>query len=267
MVAVEAGKPPPVLVNKCCRIGEKLERNKECSFGGTDRWWPVIFLIVKHDYFRPHGEAPRFFRVNEASRPMCQSPELISGAHNMAVFSNGTLYLPDRTQLIESDHFCVDKDVALVCNQQTQNANLINQPLNRTLVRKCCPEKAIYQTETDTTCVKLRDGHSIIGQKLIENSTNPLEYRFGFPQCSENSAENNIAIIGKFNESKFDESSGNLTLSEGTFQSDQYCLEHFNDTGSVNVHVFTCTEYLPTSGKSEKVIKLIGLIQFIVISR
>lgn len=254
MLVADAGKPPPppVTVNKCCRIGETLDRNQECSFGGAgvDHWWPVIYLLGKSIYFTPHGEAPRFFRVNESSRPRCKSGEaleLVTGNHTMAVFSNGTLYLPSRQAVLESDNFCVDKDVALICSPQIQNADFINQPINRTLVRKCCPQKAIYQTNSDTTCVTLHDGHEIIGRKLIENSTNQLEYRYGFPQCKTNS--NNFAIIGKFNESKFDESTGHLMLAEGVFQLDQYCLEHFNDTGTVNVHVFTCTDYLPTSEK------------------
>lgn len=251
MFVIDAGKAPsPIFVNKCCRLGEKLERNKECSFGGTEHWWPVIYLIMKNTYFEPHGDAPRFFKVNEFSRPHCHSPELISGMHAMALFSNGTLYLPDRTEFIESDNFCVDKDTALVCSPQAQSENLINQPPMRTLVRKCCPAKAIYQTET--VCVNLHDGHELIERKLVENSTNPLETRYGFPQCSK-STTNNIAIVGKFNESNFDENTANLTLTEGIFRSDQYCLEYFNDNNMFSVHVFTCTEYLPTSGKSAKV--------------
>lgn len=253
MIVVDAVKvPPTVFINKCCRIGEKLERNTECSFGGTDRWWPVIYMILKQVYFEPYGDAPRFFKPNESSRPQCDSPELISGEHKTALFSNGTLYIPDRGELIEKDNFCIDKDVALICSQQSQSIiNSNNQPQNRTLVRKCCQQNQIYQTDTDRYCVTLRDGHEIIGRKLVENSANTLQYRYEFPQCSKST--NNIAIVGKFNESDFDESSGNLTLAEGVFQSDQYCLEHFNDTGAVNVHVFTCTDYLPTSEKSGQV--------------
>lgn len=247
MLAADAAKAPsPVFVNKCCRIGETLDRNQECLLGGTgNQWWPVIYLLQKNSYFIPHGEAPRFFKVNESKKPSCATPELVTGNHTMAVFSNGTLYLPSRSEIIESDNFCVDKDVALICSPLTENVNLINEPVMRTRVPKCCPKKAIYQTNDDTTCVTLRDGHDIIGRKLIENATNPLEYRYGFPQCNSNS----VVIVGKFNESKFDESTGNLTLAEGIFQQDQYCLEHFNDTGTVNVHVFTCTDYLPTSEK------------------
>lgn len=248
-LVVNAGRAPaPVYINKCCRIGEKLERNSECSFGSTEHWWPVIYMIVKNGYFEPHGEAPRFFKVNESSRPHCTSPELISGEHKTALFSNGTLYIPDRTELIGADNFCIDKDMALICSQLSQNDNSVEQQQNRTLVRKCCAQKAIYQTGTGDFCVTLRDGNDIIGRKLVENSTNPLSYRYEFPQCSKHS--NNIAIVGKFNQSNFDESTGNLTLAEGVFSSDQYCLEHYNDSGSVNVHVFTCTEYLPTSEKS-----------------
>lgn len=252
MLSTDAAKTPsPVFVNKCCRIGEKLERSKECSFGGSNHWWPLIWMIMKSAYFEPHSDSPRFFKVTESSRPRCQSPELIIGEHSFVVFSNGSLFLPDRNELFESDNFCIDKDMALVCSAQAQIDNSNKPSVNRTRVQKCCPQKAIYQTETDSACMTLRGGHEIIGRKLLENSTNPLEYRYGFPKCSK--SMNNIAIVGKFNESKFDESTGNLTLAEGTFQQDQYCLEHFNDTGMINVHVFTCTEFLSISEYSEKV--------------
>lgn len=255
----EAAKPPPqVYINKCCRIGETLERNKECTYGGNEQWWPLIYMILKKGYFEPPGEAPRFFKVNESSRPICQSQELINGEHKVALFSNGTLYIPDRNEFIENDNFCIDKHMALICRQQSQNANSIDQPEKRTMVRKCCPKKAIYQT--DKLCVTLSDGHEIIGRKLLKNTTMELDFRYAFPQCSKST--NDIAIVGKFNESDFDESSGNLTLTEGVFQSNQYCLEHLNDTGSVNVHVFTCSEYLPTSEKSGKVSQTMEFLFF-----
>lgn len=58
MLATDAGKAPsPVFVNKCCRIGETLDRNQECSIGSTgNQWWPVIYLLQKNSYFIPHGE-------------------------------------------------------------------------------------------------------------------------------------------------------------------------------------------------------------------
>lgn len=246
-----AKAPSTTYINKCCRIGEQLDANGECTFGGPDKWWPVIYLIGKGEYFERRGEAPRFLRVNESTRPQCHGPELISGEHSVVLFSNGTLYIPDRAEMVDIDNYCVDKDKALICSQNTQNDNSVNQPINRTIVRKCCAKEAIYQRETDAVCGTPIDGHEIIGRKLVQNLTNELEYRYGFPVCSQSS--NNFAIVGKFNESIFDESTGNLTLAAGVFQSHQYCLEHFNDTGSVNVHVFMCDEYLPTSDKPVKV--------------
>lgn len=245
---VNAGKAPSsVYINKCCRIGESLERNAECSIGGSDQWWPVIYMIMKKTYFQPLGEAPRFFKINESSRPECHSPELISGEHSVALFSNGTLLISDRYEFIDSENFCIDKNMALICSQKTQNENLINQIPNRTIVRKCCQPNEIYQSD----CMTTRDGNKVANQKLIVNSTHSLEYRYGFPKCEKNIKS--IAIVGKFNESEYDENSGNLTLAEGVFQSNQYCLEHFNDSGKINVHIFTCTEYLPISEKPEKV--------------
>lgn len=250
----EAAKPSPVAVNKCCRNGEQLDRNGDCTVGGTDKWWPLIYQIIKEKYFEPQGEAPPFFKVREFYQPNCESPELIIDTHSMALFSDGKLFLTERNQWIDGDQFCIDKRVAIVCDPNRQNANSINEQFNRTTIRKCCPQNAIY--EPNSTCAQLRDGHEILRRKFLENSTNEIEYRYGFPQCSLNN--NNIAMVGKFNESQFDETTGNLTSAGGIFQSNQFCLEHFNDTGSVNVHVFTCAEYLPGSQSETKVIEILN---------
>lgn len=254
LCVVNAAKPPPVVVNKCCRLGEQLERNGQCTIGSMEQlWWPRIYMIMKQSFFEPTGDAPKFFKFLEHSKPICASPELIIDSHNMAIFSNGSLYLIERGKQISADNFCVDKGMAIICDPKVQHSNEINDQFNRTKIRKCCPQKAIY--EPNSTCVSLHDGHEILKRKFLENSTNELDYRYGFPQCTSNNNDT-IAIVGKFNETKFDERTGNLTLAEGVFQPDQFCLEHFNDTGSVNVHVFTCAEYLPAS-HIETVIKLI----------
>lgn len=254
LCVVNAAKPPPVAVNKCCRLGEQLERNGRCTVGSMEQllWWPRIYMIMKSTFFEPIGAAPKFFGVRELSKPLCASPELIIDSHNMALFSNGSLYLFERGKQINADNFCVDKGMAIICDPKVQHSNEINEQFNRTKIRKCCPHKAIYVT--NSSCVSLYDDHEILKRKFLENSTNELDYRYGFPQCSSNSNDN-IAIVGKFNESKFDETTGDLTLAEGVFQTEQFCLEHFNHTGSVNVHVFTCAEYLPAS-QIEMVIKL-----------
>lgn len=255
LCVVNAAKPPPlVAVNKCCRLGEQLERNGQCTVGSMEQlWWPRIYMIMKQSFFEPIGDAPRFFKVRELSKPFCASPELIIDSHSMALFSNGSLYLIERGKQINADNFCVDKGMAIICDPKVQHSNEVNEHFYRTKIHKCCPRNAIY--EPNSSCVTLHDGHAILKRKFLENSTNEPDYRYGFPQCSSNTNDN-IAIVGKFNETKFDETTGNLTLAEGVFQSDQFCLEHFNDTGSVNVHVFTCAEYLPAS-QIETVIKLI----------
>lgn len=256
LCVVNAAKPPPpVAVNKCCRLNEQLERNGECTVGSMEQlWWPQIYMIMKQSFFVPIGDAPKFFKVRELSKPFCASPELIIDSHNMALFSNGSLYLTERGKQINADNFCVDKGMAIICDPKVQHSNEINEQFNRTKIRKCCPQKAIYD-ETNSTCVSLHDGHEILKRKFLENSTNELDYRYGFPQCTSNSNDN-ILIVGKFNETKFDEITGNLTLAEGVFKPEQFCLEHFNNTGSINVHVFTCAEYWPAS-QNETVIKLI----------
>lgn len=243
--------PPQILINKCCRIGEQLEAaTKQCSIGGSDQWWPTIFMIQKQKYFQPAGQAPRFFKIAERAQPTCEGFELIN--EHFALFSNGSLYLGDRNLLIDNDKYCVDRDTALVCSRPQQTNEIDQQPqyANQIKIRKCCSQKAIYEVNS-ASCVSLSDGHEILARNLIENVTLPIEFRYGFPQCS-NYSNKDIAIVGKFNASKFDEHSGNLTLAEGIFQSHQYCLEHYNDSDSINVHVFTCAENLPER-KVEKV--------------
>lgn len=253
---VDSGKTrEPIAVNKCCRIGEQLDRNKECTFGSTDQWWPLIVMILKQSYYEPNGKAPPFFKIREHSQPICDSPELISSSH--ALFSNGTLYLSDRNKLIEKDDFCVDKGLALICDRFAFNEKLIMESLNRTKIRKCCPPNAIY--ELNAGCVSLNDRSTLNELKFFESPMNSLEYRYGFPQCSKN--DQSIAIIGKFNESQFDGNSGNLTIAEGIFQSEQFCLEHVNDTtDSIKVHVFTCAENLLTTQK----VNIRFLVKFII---
>lgn len=243
---VNSARPPtPLIINKCCRIGEQLDKSRQCTIGGVEQWWPLIYLIQKQTHYEPHGEAPRFMKVRERAPPICDQAELIT--RNIALFSNGTLFLLERNARIESDNYCIDKDAALVCFPRPQGNDLLRKPIKQAKVRKCCLQKSIYEANT---CTSLDNGHEILSRQLVQNSTN-IEFLYGFPQC--NNGSNNIAIVGKFNESTLDADTGNLTLTERTFQSDEYCLEHFNDTDAVDVHVFTCSEYLPSPPEQSRV--------------
>lgn len=241
-VYVSAARPPTlIVVNKCCRNGEELDIDRQCSIGGTEQWWPLIYMIVKQTYYLPHGEAPRFFKVRERAPPICDNAEFITGIHNMALFSNGTLFLPERQLFIEADKFCVDKDTALVCYSRPHGMDSLRAPIQTTKIHKCCPRNSIYDANA-SNCVQSDDDNEIQHRKLVKNAKTSIEYLYGFPKnCNDN---NSIAIAGKFNDSTLEEETGNLSVAERTLHPNEYCLEHLNDSDAVNAHVFTCAEYL-----------------------
>lgn len=257
---VSAKTPTNILVNKCCPSGYKLNEYRQCMAGSTEHWWPIIYLPNKGQYYDPKGDAPRFIKSRENVRPSCESPEIITTAH--ALLANGTLYLSDRLKFIEIDHFCIDHGMALVCEPTVENAKLVSDTKNRTILRKCCSPNELYDSNTE--CLALRSGAGDLATvKLIEHSADHLEFRYGVPQCSGNG--HNIAIVGKFNETALDMSTGSLTLTEGNFRSDQFCLEHINDSNALNVHVFTCTEYLPnTHMKTVRFFAFIFVVWFLI---
>lgn len=242
--SVESARSPPtpIVVNKCCRNGEQLDANQQCLNFSTEHWWPPIFMIAKQDYYKTHGDAPRFFKVREQWPPSCEHVELIVGTHNIVLFSNGTLYLPERKTTVDSDSFCVDKDVALVCLQRPQGMNSLRAPFGQTKIRKCClNENEIYEASS-SRCVAVGGGGASttsFAKKLLQN-TSSIEYLYGLPICD----KEGYAVAGKFDETKLDTSTGTLYLSEGTFRTDQYCLEHFNDSDTIEVNVMTCAKYL-----------------------
>lgn len=239
-----AKTPTTVVVNKCCPIGRKLSDSRQCIVDTTEQWWPIIYLVNKASYFEPKGVAPRFIKPRENVRPSCDAPEFLATPH--ALLSNGTLFLSDRMKFIDAEDYCVDHNTALVCEQTVANAKLINDNQNRTYLRKCCSQNELYDWNTKCVAVRGSGGSgSVPTVKLIENASDRVEYRYGVPQCGGNG--HNIAIVGKLNVTALDMNTGYLTLTEGIFRSDQYCLEHVNDTNTINVHVFTCAEYFATT--------------------
>lgn len=238
---VSAGRAPPQAeVNKCCRIGEQLDKNtRQCSIDGNNQWWPLIYLIVKQTYYSPRGEAPRFLHARELKQPMCDKPELF--INSMALFSNGSLFLLERNAFIEPDNFCVDKDAALVCFPRPQGVDSLRAPIKLTKIRKCCGHRSVYNTK-DNTCISVEEGHDLINKKLISNSST-VDYLFGFPTCS---VTNHFTIAGKFNEEHLNLETGSLTLNSGRqFKWDEFCLEHtITDIDEPYVNVFTCAEHL-----------------------
>lgn len=232
--------PTPIVVNKCCRNGEQLDTNQQCLIGSTEHWWPPIFMIAKQDYYKFRGEAPRYFKVRERWPPSCgQHMELITGTHNIALFSNGTLYLPEKRATVEPDNFCIDKDAALVCFNRPHGMDSLRAPIAQTKIRKCClNENEIYEASS-LRCVPFGAASTLASKKLLQNAT-AIEYLYGLPTCD----KEGYAVAGKFNELDLETTSGTLFLPEGTFRTDQYCLEHFNDSNTIEVTVMTCAKYL-----------------------
>lgn len=253
--------PAPVEVNKCCRVGETLDRNNQlCSIGATDdHWWPLIYLIAKQSYFAKQGDAPRFLRASENTRPNCEQPDLFSSG--IALFSNGSIYLAERNLFIHTENYCIDKDVALVCLSHHKSADELKASMKLTRVKKCCTSNSYLAHAR--TCIPLS---SETPQKLFETkNTSNVDLIFGFPKCS--SATNNYVVADQFHEK-------NLNLDDGTYMlentqkvltNDEFCIDHTNqDANLVTGTVIACDDLVAIKEapelKNEKVCKLSGWI-------
>lgn len=214
--------PSPVDVNKCCRIGETLDRNSQlCAIGAVtdDHWWPLIYLIAKKQYFPKQGEAPRFLRVHENQRPNCEQPDLFTSG--IALFSNGSLFLGERNLFIDISNYCIDKDVALVC----KSADALKASQKKlTKVKKCCTPTSYL--EHARTCIPWSNE---IPQQLFETKNiSNIDLIYGFPRCS--TANNNYVVADRFHEPNLNMDDGTYTL-ENTHKvltDDEFCIDHTN---------------------------------------
>lgn len=233
--------PATVYVNKCCRLEEHLDASQKCTVGGSDQWWPVIYLIGKRDYYQPSGEAPRFIHPREDYIPPCKHPEYYSNNRRMALFSNGSLYLSEKNLFLDATDYCIDKDAAILCFPSANEADSLTVPKKLTKIRKCCGNQAAYAKSSDN-CVAVKSDSEVFRKKLLTNSS-MVDVIFGFPDCKTNNA---FTIAAKFKEENLELNTGSITLdSSQQFKWDEYCLEHVvSDTESSSVNVFTCAEHL-----------------------
>lgn len=258
---VSGVRPPPLAVeiNKCCRIGETLDRNKQCSIGGTgtDQWWPLIYLVAKGTYFPKHGEAPRFLRARESTQPKCENAELF--LNNIALFSNGSLFLGERNSFIARNDYCIDKDVALVCLPNINSADSLKTPVKLTKIRKCCSLNSIYLTHAQN-CAQSDEST----RKLFEtkNTTN-IDLVYGFPLCK-GSATNNYVIAEQFREHNLNIDNGTYTLehTQKILTNDEFCIDHSNQNGNlVTASVFACDELVAVKEAPELKIEEVSKLQ------
>lgn len=249
--------PSPVEINKCCRIGERLDRNQQCSIGGTEQWWPLIFLIIKKDYYTPHGEAPRFIRAREYHRPNCENPELFLS--NIALFSNGSLYLAERNSFIDLTDYCVDKDVALVCLPNTNGADSLIAPVKLTKIRKCCGHH--YMTN-GATCVPRSEQHAQSSENLFQSqNSSHVDLVYGFPVCSP-AANNKYVIADQFRERNLNSENGTYALdSNRILKGDEFCIDHTMQANDIITEsVFACADMVSVKEAPELRIEEVCLL-------
>lgn len=226
-------KPPlKANVNKCCRIGEYLERADDpassvCKIGGSDKWWPQIYLIAKKTIYNKSGSAPNHMSTIENTRPNCTNPE--SFTRNFYILSNGSLFLDERQINVPPSEYCAETNSVLVCFPESDNLTLAK----RSFVRKCCGPRHIYDA-SNGRCMNVSLDHEL-SQKPIVNS--PLvDIRVGFPECE----KSRYAIAGLFSAPEFDDQTGVLTFDARKYlQPSHYCLEYTEDGA---VQVFLCED-------------------------
>lgn len=257
--SVTAMRPSPVTVNKCCGTNQMLNENEhQCiiigdngsGYGDDDNgtinstnWWPLIVLAKKQIFFEPHGNAPRFMKYLE-QKPTCANSEFFSGPHKMVLYTNGTLYLPERHKYIELDNYCIDKDSAIVCDP---NATIVH---TKKPLKKCCAQNAAYKTNQNT-CVRalpLIPNNDI--QTPLSNSGD-YDVQYGFPMC-----KNSNYFTFESNGFSFDGDSNRLVLKSGhTLAWNEFCLENVvaddNQTElQPDVRVFICADHLSTAANA-----------------
>lgn len=243
LVVNSARGPLPVRINKCCRIGEKLEQHlndsstelPSCLVGGSEFWFPKIYMLQRKTIFEPIGRAPQHMSVAEATFPKCKHPQVYADKTNMFLTSQGDLTILSEDRKVSKENYCVDKDIALVCRDLEET--LSGDPAEAkklTKVNKCCGPDGQYQP-LKLSCEKLPLGHKMIGTKFIDSPSVSIIY--GFPKCE----NDDFAIAGKFNFNDFEQATGVLTLDSGKhLQTTQYCLEYVPDE---TVNVFSCSHH------------------------
>ncbi|XP_013103544.1 probable G-protein coupled receptor Mth-like 1 [Stomoxys calcitrans] len=252
--------PPRVLLNKCCHFGEYLDKTKTCVAGASDKWIPLIYLINRKDHFRPQGSSPKFITFQDNIFPISQarsddddnndnSPDtvdctvedlvLFTGTDKFVIFSNGSLFLSERSVLMPPSRYCVDQQAALVCLPKPKHP----EPLLK--LKKCCGPHGIYDNQ-QKTCHFNASRNNILDLQLPENITYQTIY--GFPECHEDSVK--YAIAGDWSGSPLlSHTTGHLHLPNHqlNLSSSDYCLEKLrsNNETSPNeaVKVFACLHH------------------------
>lgn len=249
-------RPSQITVNKCCgenQMLNEIEQQHQCTIGdnsngdiGSNSWWPLIVMAKKQTFFEPHGYAPRFMKYQE-HQPVCANPEFFIGPHRLVLYTNGTLYLPERHKYIELENYCIDKESAIVCDPYGEIVH------SKKSLKKCCAHNAVYKTD-QSTCVQAElapplNSENSNGSALL-NSTD-YDVQYGFPMC-----KNSKYFTFELNEFNFDRDSNRLELKTGqTLAWNEFCLENVlvdKETADAeeDMRVFMCADQLSTTSNA-----------------
>ena len=234
-----------VSVNKCCRIGDVLNKDGMCDPGiGSKKWAPKVFYPKKKIFHNEVGLLPNYMSTLEEVRPLCKNVEMVNSSEVLVV-GNGSLLLPEKHIMINKiEDYCVDQTISLVCLPDREFV-----PDNIAVIKltKCCGPHQIYSLNNSTVpCITINNTSPLYDSKLLEGVYVDLTYKF--PDC----ASHEFAIAGLFR-NHYPETGDVKTESGKIFHSDQYCLDHVQSDVYEGVKIFTCSEHYAISPASTNI--------------
>uniref|UniRef100_A0A1I8MRA8 G-protein coupled receptors family 2 profile 2 domain-containing protein n=1 Tax=Musca domestica TaxID=7370 RepID=A0A1I8MRA8_MUSDO len=274
--------PKRVELNKCCLFAEYLDKTKTCLAGATDKWVPLIYLMNRKEYYRPQGSSPKFLTFQDNVFPISQARGLeeeqlngddddnvsctvddlvlYTGTDSFVIFSNGSLFLPDRLLSIPPQRFCVDQQAALVCFPKPKH------PEPTLKFRKCCLH-GIYDIRKKR-CVTDGTHKNQLNLSLPHNVSYQTIY--GFPKCNEEDAIENssYALAGNWSvEQLLSNETGHFHLSDHqkNISGEDYCLEYIrsHNNEAEELKVFACLHHFGKVSDEESHIATLSVGLFI----
>ena len=224
-----------VFINKCCRLGDVLNKDEFCEAAtGMKKWAPRVFFPKIKSFHNDTGSLPAFMTVIEESRPGCQTFERLNST-DVYVLGNGSLFLDKKHVVINSiNDYCVDQTFSLVCRHDKENI-----PSNMAVIEltKCCGPNQIYNVSA-STCITINNSNPLLNNPLLDGVF--VDLTFKFPDC----ATNEFAIAGPFLKENFYPDKGDVKTDSGkVFNSNQFCLDHVQSDHYEGVKIFTCSEH------------------------
>lgn len=231
-----------VVINKCCRIGDALNKDGKCDAGvGSKKWAPRVYFPKRDAFYNETGFLPNFMSQHEEVRPTCEFMELMS-TKDVFIVANGSLININKHIFINKlDAYCVDQDFSFVCRADQES---VPDNMARIELTKCCGPHQIYSSSnaTATPCITVPSSNPLFNKQLLEGAYVDLTYKF--PDC----ASNEFAIAGPFINGNHYPTTGDVRTDSGKiFHSHQYCLDHVQSERYEGVKIFTCSEHYAIS--------------------